>query len=68
MKPAAIDRPICKRCGIRTMLTLISPDGAGFEARSFECPKCEHVVIERVATDPLETAKGPLSSELKRPE
>jgi hypothetical protein len=66
--PAAIERPTCKRCGIRTMLTRISPDGANFEARSFECPKCNHVVIERVAADPLENAKGWLSSELKRPE
>jgi len=38
-------------------LARISPDSAGFEARSFECPKCDHVVIERVATDPLEHAK-----------
>ena len=50
------------------MLTRISPDCVGFEARSFECPKCDHVVIERVATDPLENAKGWLSRELKRPE
>jgi len=55
--PAAIERPIC-RCGIRTMLTRISPDAAGFDACSFECPNCDQVVTERIATDPLEKANG----------
>ena len=65
--PTAIESPICRRCGVRMMLTRISPDGRGFEAHSFECPKCEHVTIERVATDPLESAKGWLAIELKPP-
>jgi predicted RNA-binding Zn-ribbon protein involved in translation (DUF1610 family) len=33
------------------MLARISPDGPGYEARSFECPECGHVVIERAAMD-----------------
>jgi len=49
------------------MLTRISPDGARIEVRSFECPKCGHVLIERVGTDPIEQAKGWLSSELRPP-
>jgi len=51
-----------------TMLARISPDGPGFEVRSFECPECNHVVIEGVATDPLEEAKGwLLGGELRPP-
>ena len=65
--PSAIERPTCKRCGIRTMLARITPDGPGYEARSFECPTCAHVVIERVATDPIEQCKAWLSGELKPP-
>jgi len=49
------------------MLARITPDGRGFELRTFECPKCEDIVVERVATDPLELAKGWLTSELKPP-
>jgi hypothetical protein len=68
MSEPGIERPICKRCGVRTMLVRISPDGLGFEVRSFECPECNHVVIERVATDPLEQAKGwLLAGELRPP-
>ena len=65
----AIVRPVCKRCGTRMMMpTRIAPDGASFEIRSFECPKCDHVYIERVATDdPMELCKGWLSSELRPP-
>jgi hypothetical protein len=38
---AAVERPSCKRCGIRTMLTRIALDAYGFEVRSFGCPKCD---------------------------
>jgi len=66
----AIDRPTCKRCHARMMLARISPDGRGFEVRSFECPKCEHVYTERVSTDPgdpLENSRGWLVGELRPP-
>ncbi|HKH02198.1 MAG TPA: hypothetical protein VKB08_15935 [Bradyrhizobium sp.] len=49
------------------MLARITPDGPGYEARSFACPTCAHVVIERVATDPIEQCKAWLSGELKPP-
>jgi hypothetical protein len=50
------------------MLARIAGDGAGFETRSYECPKCEYVSVERVATEPLETCKGWLiSKELEPP-
>ena len=66
--PAAIERPVCKKCGTRMMLARISPEGDGFETHLFECPKCERIHVERVASDPLELCKGWLTSELKPPE
>ena len=36
-----IDRPICARCGSQMWLARISPDVAGQEWRTFECPVCE---------------------------
>jgi hypothetical protein len=62
----AIDQPVCKHCGIRMVLARIMPDGV-VDVRSFECPKCYRVLIERVPTDPMEQSKGWLSSELKPP-
>jgi len=50
------------------MLARISPDGEGYELRQFECPKCNHIVVERVATDPIATAGGLLSGELRPPQ
>jgi ribosomal protein L37AE/L43A len=66
--PAAIERPVCKKCGTRMMLARISPEGDGFETHLFECPKCERILVERVASDPMELCKGWLTSELKPPE
>lgn len=49
------------------VLTRSTPDPKGFEVRSFECSGCDHVFIERVSTDPLETGKGWADSELRPP-
>jgi hypothetical protein len=49
------------------MLARITPGVPGFEVRSFECPECEHSNVQRVAIDPMESAKGWLSGELKPP-
>jgi hypothetical protein len=38
-------------------LTRIAPDGRGFELRTFECPKCDQVHVERVPTDPIAAKK-----------
>ena len=40
----AIIRPECPKCGMRTLLSRISPDGPGYERRTFECPNCKHSV------------------------
>jgi|tagenome__1003787_1003787.scaffolds.fasta_scaffold20830297_2 hypothetical protein len=63
----AIRRPVCKICDVTMMLARISPDGEGYELRQFECAKCDHIEVERVATDPIPTATGWLSGELRPP-
>jgi len=66
-RASTVAQPVCERCGMRTVLSRITPDGRGFESRSFECPKCDHLFIERVPTDPMEQSKGYLSGELRPP-
>jgi len=34
------------------MLERVSPGPIGFEHRLFECPKCDHVEISIIASDP----------------
>ncbi|THD52541.1 MAG: response regulator [Bradyrhizobium sp.] len=63
-----IERPCCFRCQARMMLERVSPGPAGFEQRLFECPKCDHVEISVIATDPLKSgAAGWLAGELTAP-
>jgi hypothetical protein len=48
---ARIHRPACPKCRAHTMLARIMPAGAGFNLRTFECPKCDHVHEVLVETD-----------------
>lgn len=41
-------RPSCPKCGTRTMLVRIFPDRPGYDVRTYECPRCEHEVVEVV--------------------
>jgi hypothetical protein len=56
---SSLERPICKRCGIRIVLARISPD-AQSETWYYECPKCEGVLAEQrpIPIDPMKTAEG----------
>ena len=36
-------RPECPECTTPMVLAHIVPDKPGFDRRSFECPKCQHV-------------------------
>ena len=38
-----IQRPACPNCHAHMMLARITPARAGFDFRTFECPKCDHV-------------------------
>ena len=49
------------------MLERFSPGPIGFERRLFECPKCDHVEINAIASDPFTSnAAGWLAGELRR--
>jgi hypothetical protein len=64
----AIERPRCFHCQTRMMLERVSPGPTGFEHRLFECPKCDHVEISVIASDPFKSkAVGWLGSELRAP-
>ena len=63
-----IERPRCSRCQTRMMLERVSPGPIGFEHRLFECPKCDHVEISVIASDPFKSgAVGWLAGELTAP-
>jgi hypothetical protein len=64
----AVERPRCSHCQTRMMLERVSAGPIGFEHRLFECPKCDQVEINVIASDPLEsTAAGWLLGELRAP-
>jgi hypothetical protein len=51
------------------MLARIEPGPQGYDYRTFECAKCNHVHMVMVATDPMKSeAAGWLAGELKPPE
>jgi uncharacterized protein (UPF0212 family) len=45
-----IQRPACPRCHTHMMLARIMPARIGFDIRTFECPRCDHVYEVMVAT------------------
>jgi hypothetical protein len=64
----AIQRPRCPKCQTRLMLARISPGPTGFELRTFECSKCDHVEQIVIASDPMKSvAVGWFAGELPPP-
>jgi Zn finger protein HypA/HybF involved in hydrogenase expression len=64
----AIERPRCTRCQTRMMLERVSSGPIGFEHWLFECPNCNQVEINVIASDPLKSkAAGWLIGELRSP-
>jgi hypothetical protein len=50
------------------MLERVSTGPIGFEQRLFECPKCDRVEINVIASDPFKSkAAGWLDGELRAP-
>jgi hypothetical protein len=50
------------------MLERVSAGPIGFEHRTFECPKCDHVEISVIASDPFKSkAVGWFAGELRTP-
>ncbi len=63
-----IERPRCSRCQTRMMLERVSRGPIGFEHRLFECPKCNQVEINVIASDPFQSNRaGWLDGELRAP-
>jgi hypothetical protein len=46
-----IHRPVCRKCDTHMMLARIMPASVGFDLRTFECPKCDHVHEMMVEND-----------------
>ncbi len=46
-----IHRPACPKCCAVMMLARIMPARVGFDFRTFECPRCDHVHEVMVATE-----------------
>jgi hypothetical protein len=65
---SAIERPACAKCRMPMMLARIAPGTSGFDYRTFECAKCDHVRVTAVASDPMKSdAQGWLAGELRLP-
>lgn len=65
---SAVERPRCPHCQTRTMVAGIAPGPAGYELRTFECPKCDRAQRTLVVSDPMSgDARGWLRGELKSP-
>ena len=63
-----IERLRCARCKTRMMLERVSSGPIGFEQRLFECPKCDHVQIKIIASDPIKSnAAVWLAGDLRAP-
>jgi hypothetical protein len=63
---SVIERPRCQHCQTRTILRRTAPGPAGYEFRTFACPKCNRVQRTLVVSDPMcGDAIGWLRGELK---
>jgi hypothetical protein len=61
-----IERPRCRECEARMILARIEPGPAGTALRTFECPKCERVLLAE--DDPIRSHMAWLNSELRSPD
>jgi len=41
-------RPHCPRCGARMWLARVEPDEPSYDRRTFECPECEHALVQLI--------------------
>jgi hypothetical protein len=46
--PQQIALPTCAKCDALMWLASIEPDKPGHDRRTFECPKCQEVLVEVV--------------------
>jgi hypothetical protein len=66
---SVIERPRCQHCQTRAILCRIARGPAGYEFRTFACPKCDRVQRTLVVSDPMSgDARGWLRGQLKSPD
>jgi hypothetical protein len=64
----AIERLRCPKCHMRMVLAHMAPGPTGFELRTFDCTKCDHVEQIAIASDPMKSGDvGWLVGELQPP-
>jgi len=64
----AIQQLRCPKCRTRMTLVSIAPGPTGFELRTFDCAKCDHVEKIATASDPMKSGDvGWLVGELQPP-
>jgi hypothetical protein len=61
-----IERPRCPKCQGRMMLARIERGSNHSDLRSFECPKCAHV-LKTVVEDPMKLGNAWIKSGLNAP-
>jgi hypothetical protein len=65
---SAIERPACATYQKPMRLAGIAPGPSGYDCRTFECAKCDHLHIRVVASDPMKSdSQGWLAGELRAP-
>ncbi len=52
LREQIIGHPACESCGAPMWLTCIEPDRPDHDKRTFECPRCQHVMIRVVSYKP----------------
>ena len=63
-----IERPRCLHCQTRTNLAGVASGPAGYELRTFECPKCDRAQRTLVVSNPMSgDGKGWLGGGLTSP-
>jgi len=66
---SVIERPRCQHCQTRTILRRTAPGPAGYDFRTFACPKCDLAQRTLVVSDPMSgDARGWLRGQLKSPD
>jgi hypothetical protein len=53
-----IERPRCPRCQSRMRFDSITPGPPGYDCRSFECAKCDHVETRMICSDPMKAGSA----------
>jgi hypothetical protein len=63
-----IEHPRCPGCQNRMMFSFIMPGPSGYDVRTFECVKCDHIETRMSCSDPMKAGSaGWANSDLNPP-